>query len=69
MVRRIVTAFGGTVSAQSDIGRGSRFEVRLPIAEPSDDEFAKHASSRAGMIDPVSNNRPVSETASHSANS
>jgi heavy metal sensor kinase len=30
MVRRIASAFGGTVAAESEAGRGSRFTVRLP---------------------------------------
>ena len=38
VVERIVKAFGGTVTAQSEIGRGSRFEVRLPMTEFSDPE-------------------------------
>ena len=32
VVHRIAAAFGGTVSVRSDVGVGSRFEVRLPIA-------------------------------------
>jgi signal transduction histidine kinase len=36
VVERIAKAFGGTVTASSEIGRGSRFEVRFPLADPSD---------------------------------
>jgi two-component system, OmpR family, sensor kinase len=32
VVHRIATAFGGTVAVRSDVGVGSRFEVRLPIS-------------------------------------
>jgi signal transduction histidine kinase len=32
VVHRIATAFGGTVTVRSDVGVGSRFEVRLPIS-------------------------------------
>lgn len=32
VVRRIVTAFGGTVSAQGALGQGSRFTIELPPA-------------------------------------
>jgi heavy metal sensor kinase len=33
IVHRIAAAFGGTVAARSDVGVGSRFEVRLPISD------------------------------------
>ena len=33
IVQRIATAFGGTASLTSSVGVGSRFEVRLPIAQ------------------------------------
>jgi signal transduction histidine kinase len=32
IVERIAAAFGGTVSVESHVGSGSRFEVRLPLA-------------------------------------
>jgi signal transduction histidine kinase len=38
VVARIVTAFGGTVEAESEVGRGSRFVVRLPMTKRPDDE-------------------------------
>jgi signal transduction histidine kinase len=36
VVRRIATAFGGTLSVQSEVGRGSCFCVRLPLAHLDD---------------------------------
>jgi signal transduction histidine kinase len=47
VVARIVRAFGGTVIARSEIGRGSRFEVRLPIAHAADRECPGPSPSRA----------------------
>jgi two-component system OmpR family sensor kinase len=35
VVKRIAVAFGGTVTVQSKVGSGSRFEVRLPLAVPA----------------------------------
>jgi signal transduction histidine kinase len=37
VVRRIATAFGGSVVARSETGRGARFEVRWPMAEAPQD--------------------------------
>ena len=34
-------AFGGTVAAESELGRGSRFEVRLPMSAAPDPEPAE----------------------------
>jgi signal transduction histidine kinase len=39
VVERIARAFGGTVRAESEPGRGSRFEVLLPLAAASDADF------------------------------
>jgi signal transduction histidine kinase len=46
VVRRIATAFGGTLSVQSVVGRGSCFCVRLPLAR--DDLAAKEPAARCG---------------------
>jgi signal transduction histidine kinase len=35
VVERIATVFGGTVRAESEVGRGSRFVIRLPDATKS----------------------------------
>jgi two-component system OmpR family sensor kinase len=35
--REIVTAHGGTLTAKSVVGRGSRFTVRLPVTRPTDE--------------------------------
>jgi signal transduction histidine kinase len=40
VVDRIVQAFGGAVAVQSEVGRGSRFEVRLPLTTPHDGRAA-----------------------------
>jgi signal transduction histidine kinase len=39
--REIVEAHGGSLEAQSVVGRGSRFTVRLPIVQPDDETLAK----------------------------
>jgi two-component system phosphate regulon sensor histidine kinase PhoR len=47
VVQRIAAAFRGTVTVRSELGKGSRFEVRLPLvgamAEPD-------ASSNGGQL-------------------
>jgi len=45
VAERIVKLFGGTVTAQSEIGRGSRFEVRLPMTKFSDENSARSGAS------------------------
>ena len=40
--REIVEAHGGNLEAQSVVGRGSRFTVRLPIVQPDDETLARH---------------------------
>jgi signal transduction histidine kinase len=49
VVERVVKAFGGTIAAQSELGRGSRFEVRLPLctAPDADPAEARHRSACA----------------------
>ncbi|MHC4395281.1 MAG: sensor histidine kinase [Planctomycetota bacterium] len=38
VVHGIVTAHGGSINIESNVGRGSRFEIRLPIEEPQNME-------------------------------
>jgi signal transduction histidine kinase len=40
VVRGIAAAFGGTVTVASELGAGSRFELRLPLTERPDDRDA-----------------------------
>ena len=37
-VKKMVTIFGGSISAESEFGKWSEFIIRLPLAEPSVDE-------------------------------
>jgi signal transduction histidine kinase len=53
VVERIARAFGGTVTARSEIGRGSRFDVRLPIAHLSDRERSALPTARPEMQEAV----------------
>ena len=39
VVERIAVAFGGTVTVQSKVGSGSRFEIRLPVASPGSHQY------------------------------
>ena len=39
VVERITVAFGGTVTVQSKVGSGSRFEIRLPVASPATHQY------------------------------
>jgi len=34
VIHGIVTAHGGSINVESNVGRGSRFEIRLPVEEP-----------------------------------
>jgi signal transduction histidine kinase len=41
VVYGIVTAHGGSISTESKVGCGTRFEIQLPVTEPGDiDESA-----------------------------
>ncbi len=53
VVDRIARAFGGTVAAQSEIGRGSRFEVCLPMTEGSDSESSARSCESPELTDAI----------------
>ncbi|MCC6748882.1 MAG: PAS domain-containing protein [Deltaproteobacteria bacterium] len=38
----IVTGLGGSISVESEVGRGTTFRVRLPAAREGDEEVARH---------------------------
>jgi signal transduction histidine kinase len=62
VVERIARAFGGTVTATSEIGRGSRFEVHLPVTAVPDEGPARPPHERIELTD------TVRETAGRSSN-
>jgi signal transduction histidine kinase len=39
--REIIEAHGGNLQAESVVGQGSRFTVRLPIVQPDDETLAR----------------------------
>jgi signal transduction histidine kinase len=65
VVDRIVRAFGGTVTARSEVGRGSRFELRLPVDSSCDDEPSLIADSRPVWIDADRGGDPVAGPRTH----
>ena len=48
VVERIAVAFGGTVTAQSKLGSGSRFEIRLPLASPASQSAPSDCTANSG---------------------
>lgn len=41
VVHGIITSHGGSIHVQSEVGRGSRFEIRLPVSEPKGEEESR----------------------------
>jgi signal transduction histidine kinase len=56
-VHSIVTKLGGHISVESSPGRGARFSIHLPVADPSVEE-RKAAGTSGGVRDAVSEPRP-----------
>jgi len=50
IVKRIVEAYGGTIGVESEAGKGSRFEFRLPLAQQSP-ATAAAAGAQSGPCD------------------
>jgi signal transduction histidine kinase len=51
VVQRIVSAFGGTLTARSEPGQGSRFEIRLPIVEAADQTSGERPRQPPAHVD------------------
>jgi hypothetical protein len=65
VVERIVKAFGGTITAQSEIGRGCRFAVRLPLESSCDDQPSRIAGLRREWIGADRGGEPVPESTTY----
>lgn len=49
IARRLVSAMGGTLSVESEVGRGSTFSFALPVAASTGNTATKAAVARSGM--------------------